>query len=276
MDHWIDTISKAFLRDTPRRTLLQLTSLVVTNLDLGVVPAAVARRRNTRKGKGKGKNNAKHNRKSNGKVKNRDRATPNELTDWSRTCSGGACFTAWPSGSRYDLDNRSYCEFICEQCDGDDPRQFCLLGGPASPIGADCCDAGLTCCGYACVQFGTPDHCTGCNEPCRGEGRKCCGNPVIPDCVDTRSSRRHCGDCGQLCLHPDMACCDGSCQDTLFNDAHCGGCNPCPSGWECCHGRCIESASASCCRDHPRWIGVCPAPSLCCLLSNGEPGCCNP
>lgn len=273
MGHWFDKLNKALIRDTPRRALLRLTTLAVMSHGLGVWQnSEVAGQRNARKSKGKGKSNRKHR----GKAKGKDRATSPPPTDWSRTCSGGACFVAWPSSSRYDLDNRNYCEFICAQCDGDDPRQFCILGGPETPLAADCCDAGLTCCGISCVQLGTQDHCTGCDEPCRGEGRKCCGNPVAPGCVDTNSSRHHCGDCGRLCLHPDMACCAGSCLETLFNNAHCGGCDPCPAGWECCHGRCIESASASCCRTHPRQIGVCAAPTRCCLLSNGLPGCCNP
>jgi hypothetical protein len=75
-----------------------------------------------------------------------------------------------------------------------------------------------------------------------------------------------------------MKCCDGTCVDILFNDAHCGGyCEPCPAGRECCHGRCIDPQYTRCCRDHPNagtWRPWCPAARSCCMASNGGLACC--
>lgn len=257
-DHWVTL----FASRTTRRSGLVLVAGglldTISNAD-----NAAARKPGKRKG----------DKYKKPKGKKHDPKPPDQPTDWSKTCSFGACFNRWPSSSKHDLNNRTYCEFIREQCDGDDPRQFCIVNNEV----ADCCGSGETCCGGGrCVTFGTPEHCTGCDEPCVGPGLECCQSEfsIIHSCVDTTSSRKNCGGCGQLCIHPDTACCDGSCEDTLFNDAHCGGCNPCPPGWECCHGRCIDSKKSWCCYDHPPSIGVCPAAAPCCIRSDGNPGCC--
>lgn len=271
-DHWFDRLNMALVREGPRRTLLRAAVASVTSLGLEALPVTEAAR-NRNKGNGRGR--GKYKRKGKNKHKKKDKSPPKPPTDWSRTCSRGSCFLAYPSDSEYDLENRKWCEYVCEQCDGDDPRQFCLLLGEV----ADCCDAGLTCCGDKCVAFGTADHCTGCDEPCRQDGRTCCPTSNgFHSCVDTTSSRHHCGGCGQLCLHPDKQCCDSSCQDVKFNNAHCGSCAPCTTAQpECCHGSCYDPEVRECCHNHPpNSAESCYKPDVCCTLANGLPGCCRP
>lgn len=258
-DHWFDTLNKALVQEQPRRTLLGAATVLVANL--GEPLSAAAKKGN--KGK-KGNKDKKH--------KGRNPLAECQIPD-GMPCSGRACRTAWAGCSRYDTANRNYCEFICEQCQVPGNGPFCILGGDV----ADCCAPGLVCCGDFCAQLGTQDHCTGCDQPCRGDGTKCCPSPVTPRCVNTKDHRFHCGDCGQFCLGEDRKCCDGSCEDIVFNNAHCGGCDPCPTDWECCHGSCIESDTSTCCRDRPEPPHSCPSSSLrlgWCCMEDGLPSCC--
>ena len=99
---------------------------------------------------------------------------------------------------------------------------------------------------------------------CGGDWRACRG-----ECVDLRTSDRHCGRCGNACpggsaCHQGVCecsgsreLCGGSCINTDISDRHCGRCGnacssgttcrsgacKCPSGQSLCGGECIETSA---------------------------------
>ncbi|MGH2616201.1 MAG: hypothetical protein ACRDJC_13235 [Thermomicrobiales bacterium] len=185
-EHWFDTLNTSLVRDGHRRGFLRAASALAGGLVFGTTDV-------TRGAK------PKHKRRK----RRKDRPDP------PPPCSGGAC-AAEPEwvGNQGEID---HCEFICEQCDGDDPREFCIRDG-TKPDGsptkvADCCDEGRTCCGGSCCD----------------RGARCCGG----------------NDCCGSTDDSDLQCCDGRCINTAISAAHCGDCdNACGAGQVCRDGRC--------------------------------------
>ncbi len=222
-DHAFDALNLTLERSVTRRTMQRAMSAAISTLALGAVSGADAKKkREKRKAKDK---------------KRKDR--PNQPIDWPQTCSLGRCLAAWPSNSKDDLDNREYCEFICDQCDGDDPRAFCIVDG-VKPDGAPtrvarCCssDSMDRCCDGQCISTRwNNDRCGSCSRSCIGPGLQCCDG----FCADTRLSSDHCGGCDQPCHGPGMLCCDGRCVDTRSDPDHCNICfNRCVNGQSCCY-----------------------------------------
>lgn len=199
-EHWFDALNKVLVRGAPRRTLLGATaSLVASRILSGAVAEAAKNRKKKRKRK-----------------KDRPRSP-------APSCSGGACATEpeW-AGDQGQID---FCELVCRQCDGDDPRQFCIAEG-VKPDGtptmvARCCDAEQECCGNQCC--GPAGHC--CDLGNRG---KVCISPNAECCPD---------DTGRGYCSPDQDCCPGyGCVD---KSDQCGGCAPCSPGKVCENGVCV-------------------------------------
>jgi hypothetical protein len=203
------------------------------------------------------------------------------------SCSDGACRREFRTKK-----DRKHCEFICRQCDGDDPRQFCIVkshkpNGDPTKV-ARCCKEGKECCdGFCCgsSQFRcchgkcinteqSRNHCGGCNRPCVGPGQECCNGT----CVVTRNNGAHCGGCDKKCPASKPTCCGVECVDTKTDAKHCGQpCRDCTSmpdrSGECCHGVC-PFAGWTCCRDHTNFPLYCPPRTTCCTNAEGEPDCC--
>lgn len=289
--HWFDALSKALVREAPRRTVLHA---VVAGLALGAPLTGFAKKRKKKKRKRK---------------KQRPRPTP--------SCSGGACAAVdeW-AGNQAELD---HCEFVCRQCDGSDPRQFCIVEGSRPDgtrtsvarccevdqecCGSDCCGPAGQCCdlgdrGKVCISpnatccpsdaergFCSPDedccpdvgcvntqddsYCGGCvvcspgkvcvdgRCECR-EGLTLCGEI----CRDTNRDENNCGGCNQRCASPHRPdCCDGQCVNTRVHRPHCGRCNnPCQINEVCGDGVC--RCARACC--HANSSGICVMPPTCC------------
>src|SRR5262245_58570169 len=101
-DYWFDTLNKALVRDTPRRTLLAAAAA-----GLGVIALPDA-------GLGKKGKNGKHGKKGHKDKKNdrkNDRKKGNPPSDPAQTCSRGACAAVpeW-GGNQGQID---FCETKC-------------------------------------------------------------------------------------------------------------------------------------------------------------------
>jgi hypothetical protein len=241
--HWFDRLHRTLADDVPRRGFIHAAGALVAALLQGTATPTVAAKGKNKKGKGKHK--PKH----------------------PKSCSHGACAAEWPD----DKANRDYCEFICRQCDGNDPREFCIVeGDPEDPAkvatccieGAICCGAqccgdrkipGLKCCSGHCTNTSSDrKNCGQCGHSCPTNTPCIDGQCACPDgktlcidgCVDTESDPRNCRHCGEEC--PDeWECCEGTCYDTDFSTTNCGGCGlPCPFGEglpsSCCNGVCTD------------------------------------
>ena len=131
-DHWLDQLQRTLAGDAARRGLLRSAAAMASALVLG--PSAMAK---NRKHKGKGNKGGKGGKGGNGKGgsgNNGQPASPPPPLPPSpprapRACSEGLCQSHWPGSDDIASHNRNYCEFICEQCDGTDPREFCITGG---------------------------------------------------------------------------------------------------------------------------------------------------
>ncbi|MCB9536135.1 MAG: hypothetical protein H6704_07705 [Myxococcales bacterium] len=145
----------------------------------------------------------------------------------------------------------------------------------ADPDAGPRCPADTTLCGVVCHDLTTdPNHCGGCDQPCRADQQcndgvcDCPGGQLDCDgaCVDPTTDSGHCGGCGQVCRAEqacvDAACacppglvdCAGACVDVTTSDpAHCGGCGvtcrpdqicdgtcTCPPGQLACGGACVD------------------------------------
>jgi hypothetical protein len=192
-EHWFDRLNKVLLEPTSRRSLLAAATALVTNLGLGNVPVAEAAK-GGKGGKGKGK------RKGRGKGKGKGKGNPKPappLPPDASTCSRGVCQQHWN-----DTVEIGHCEDICEVCDGNALKEFCI--SQPDPEGlklAVCCQENAVCCG--------------------GHGGVCCG-----------------GDR----QHPGLKCCDGQCVDTKTDARHCTQCGyACSAGGECCNGTCCDA-----------------------------------
>lgn len=112
-------------------------------------------------------------------------------------------------------------------------------------------------CGNTCKQGeqcenGTCKACTkdsiSCGNTCCSKGQTCCAGT----CVDTQTSRTHCGSCGKQCgagvtcsngtcgcPDPTWSQCGTTCTDTKTDVKNCGKCgNVCPIGSNCVQGTC--------------------------------------
>jgi hypothetical protein len=147
-------------------------------------------------------------------------------------------------------EDRAYCRFIRRQCDGADPRAFCIVeGDPADPaMVAVCCNEAAECCSHQC-----------CGSP-QDPQLKCCSG----ECVNTDTDINNCGACGKRCENGQV-CRGGSCgcEDSACEPA----CPPefpvrCDSG---CYG-----PGFSCCPDRS---GACE-PDTVCFNHGGGWGCC--
>lgn len=216
-EHWFDSLSVLLTRHLSRRGLLQAAAALGAGLGFNLVH----RLETTAKG-------AKNRRR-------RKKKKPTTGPRPRRSCSRGACAAVpeW-AGKQGEID---YCELICRQCDGKDPREFCIRDG-VKPNGtstkvAVCCKESQTCCGGECCgsSDGFPSrHCCG--------GKTCCpGNTVC------------CGDrCGPPPNDPHLRCCDGRLYDTRVNASNCGACgNACDPGEVCRNGACeCEGPECTC------------------------------
>lgn len=259
-EHWFDTLNKWLVQSSTRQAVLRAAAASVASFVTGEVSKTEAARKQRNKRNKKRKKN-----------RNKDRNKPNP--DPSGSCSNGACAQEW-AGNQAEID---YCEFICRQCDGDDPRQFCITeGDPFDPNKvAFCCAEGRECCGNQCcgdplfseiqccddqcVSTRTDElHCGDCGQTCVGPGLTCCDG----DCVRTRFDENHCGACNQPCVGPDLQCCDGECTNTRFNRDHCGGCDQSCTGLNrrCCDGECVSTLTP----EHCGGCSPCPSPFTCC------------
>jgi hypothetical protein len=288
-EHWFDTLNKAMAREKPRRSLLGAAIAAITSLGLLVLPDSGKGKKGNRgkngkkRRKGNNKNKQNDRRKDNKKDRKKEKSPP--PPDPAATCSGGICRNRWPSNSQDDTHNRNFCEFICEQCDGDDPREFCLIINNF----ADCCDEGLKCCtdefgNNSCVNVLEDDrHCGVCGNRC-SLARTCFGGTCECDpgltecdgiCRNTQVDENFCGGCDvPPCTGLWERCCDGVCADRQFDNAHCGphSCNPCPpDNPQCCWGNCINPATQSCCRDaDSASSAICGTPNAaCCPIGFG-------
>ena len=260
------------MQDAPRRGILRQALAVTFGVALGASSAAEAAKKR------------KKHRKKKKKIKKPTKPAPS-------SCSGGACDREFAT-----QEDRDYCEFICRQCDGDDPRQFCIAeGDPFDPAKvAVCCAEGAECCGTSC---------------CGGDSSfpevKCCDG----SCVNTNSNDDHCGRCDHSC-GTDEQCVNGSCVDRCAdsqdfccgiscgvervccpdaNNAiggfkcahlpsdrdHCGACgNGCPPyPWACCYGTCVDLSRDN---DHCGFCNLACRPPQTCAPSGGSGFCMNP
>lgn len=221
---WLDALSVHLATDLSRRGVFRASAGLAAALGLATAGrSSVGKKQKKKKGNGR---------------KPRPKPKPNQ------SCSQGDCARQW-TGNQSEID---YCEFICRQCDGDDPRDFCIVAHPESggpDKAAVCCAAEFTCCGSECAHLpNSKFHCGRCNNPC----------PIGSDCL-AGECLSLCGPDGMACpedlatcCRPPMSCCPGfGCVNTAAHPRNCGSCgNPCGIGQSCIDGRCER-------RDPPGW-----------------------
>jgi hypothetical protein len=202
--HWFDAFHKTLVQDRARRGLLREAGMLVAGLAMGeaIGTAAKGRKKHHRNGSGSGGKD-----KGKGKQKPKKRPPP---------CSGGACAAQWVG----DQDGIDYCEFICQQCDGENPREFCIVeADPADPAKvAVCCAESSTCCAGTCCGSLRDPHLRCCND----------------ECANLLNDEFNCGSCGSLC-GPGQVCELGSC----VNQCGTGSCPATPQ-WSCCGVECKD------------------------------------
>ncbi len=223
IDRVVDSLSRTLMRDASRRG------------SLGLAIAFLAARLPFQATIGDAKQRKKKRRR---KRKKRERPRPSS----SPPCSEGACAREFASQA-----DREYCEFICQQCDGDDPREFCIVEpDPVNPSRtAVCCAEGRACCGQEC-----------CGPDREAPGRRCCDG----QCVDTGRDLLHCGQCRRRCP-AGWECEAGGCVCRQ-------NCATCPPDRAPCHGQCCPAdwwcyKDKECCpEDYLPLDRVIPAPCL--------------
>ena len=206
-EHWFDTLHKLLTQDAPRRSVLSALALTFGQC-LGATDAAAGSGGNRRKNKGKktSKRRAKKNRNGTG-----DSAEPTPNPPPS--CSGGACAQHW-AGNQSEIN---YCEFICRQCDEDDPREFCIGVNSNAAI---CCNLPAPhCCNGSCTnRQDDRNNCGTCGNAC-SPGEFCSDGTCVPICQS-----RNCPQ-GQLCYNGNRQFCSG--QASSDCTCGCGGLNYC-------------------------------------------------
>jgi hypothetical protein len=249
--HWYEGLHRRLIQETPRRGFFWLASALLAGVGLCT---------SSRKGGAKRKHH-KHHGNGHGKGNGNGNKKPKPPS-----CSQGACAAQWPD----DKANRDYCELICRQCDGNDPREFCIVeGNPADPARiAICCDVpAINCCGDFCTNLRDDrNNCGRCGNRC-GAAEVCvearCSCPAgktrcADGCKDTQSDSAICRNCGQRCPQY-WTCCEGTCYDLDFSSTNCSACgHSCPFGEvapsSCCFGECVNTAI------DPEHCGRCGAP----------------
>jgi hypothetical protein len=247
-DHWFDELHRTLTEEAPRRGLFRSTGALLGGLALGTASQVGSAKKNRKgkKDKKKGRGNDKKDKKKDDPWGCEDRFQNLRIKD--ANCSDGQCKASYPN----DPCEEKYCEFVCNQCDGEDTRQFCISDILSGKKIAACCTDGAACCdGMCCGGFEHPE-------------LKCCQD----GCKATNNDRENCGSCGNRCA-PEENCVDGQCQN------RCGG--PCPVGQTCrpdgtcgclpgykycpLATRCVVE-NAICCGGLP--LGFCYPGSLCC------------
>jgi hypothetical protein len=249
--HWIDHLSSALAENGSRRRLLDW---------MGALAVGLLTKAGAEGGSAKSKQSAgKDGGRTDGKAR--------------KPKKQGPC-----AANFHTKHDRKYCRFIQRQCDGDDPRDFCIVKDFDGHLGekvAVCCDEDQKCCDGDC-----------CDKDAQCCGGRCCGSaPEIAcchgRCYNTKRDDSNCGGCGNQCPVGqycedgrcvcfggpcDPACpsgltfCNGECVDTLNDPRHCGGCNAFnPNGLKCCNGNVCTYVDGVCCG------GTC--------YPNGWPGC---
>jgi hypothetical protein len=223
-DHWFDGLHRSLTAQAPRRGLVHFA---------GSLLASAVWQSRSRPGEAKGKQRR-------GKHKHNHKGNDDKKPKHPGTCSHGACAAEWPN----DKANHDYCELICRQCDGNDPREFCIVeGDPADPAKvATCCIDGAECC-----------------------GARCCGDPRVPtvtccngQCTSLLNDAANCGQCGnrcpagETCVYGQCSCsgnrkrCIEGCTNTQTDPRNCRDCGTrCPEDWLCCEGTCYDTESSS-------------------------------
>jgi hypothetical protein len=250
--HWIDDLSSALAENRSRRRLLDWSGALAVGLLINAHAEGASAKSKHDDGKDRGGTGGKSRKPK----------------------AQGPC-----AANFHTKHDRKYCKFIQRQCDGDDPRDFCIVQlAPGDDKVAECCfDDRPTCCGRQC-----------CRRNARCCDGRCCGDASSPElqcchgrCIDTKQDSLHCGECGvecpvgQHCENGRCVCfggpcepacpsgltyCDGECVDTLNDPRHCGGCNAFnPNGLKCCNGNVCTYVDGVCCG------GTC--------YPNGWPGC---
>jgi hypothetical protein len=232
--HWFDALSFHLASNTSRRGVLRTSG----GLAIAGIVASV-----------------RQSSAGNNKKKKKDKDKDNKDKP-KRTCSRGRCKRQW-AGDQAEIN---HCEFICRQCDGNDPRHFCIADfpSPGSPDkAAVCCDPTETCCGSECAHLPTSQfHCGKCNFPCpngsacyAGECRSLCGPDGAP-----------CPEDPSVCCREGNTCCPGfGCVNTDAHPRNCGGCGiPCGVGHTCIGGECqfTDPPGWEWCETDTGWVGV--------------------
>lgn len=208
-----------------------------------------------------------------------------------------------PCGSNGDGTYRACCESGVEECiqgacelklpcpgGGFAAQGLCCEGGQApcwGPNGPFCPPLGHTCCGATSCD-GTQRCCDEVKSLCCPKGQcaagQCCSGELKGcdgQCVDTDTSRDHCGRCGFSCNVAGFECCSGSCTSLQSDEENCGACgNSCDARTQVCReGQCRDICSLN----QPPWQnrcddGVdywcCPDGSTQCCRLSGNPHCC--
>jgi hypothetical protein len=212
-DQWLDSVQRTLQCEASRRNGLRVAlALVAVILPLESHPGEARRKRQKKRQR-----------------KKRTRSTPPQPAS---SCSDGACAREFTMP-----EDLKHCEFICRQCDGPDPREFCIAQpDPFRSAIAVCCAEGKTCCGRQCCG---PDQET--------PNRRCCDGA----CVDTGRNLFHCGMCGHRCP-AGWACEERKC----VCKRNCA----CPADRASCNEQCC---------DPDQW---CYADRVCCPATSVPPG----
>jgi hypothetical protein len=222
--HWFDELNKRLARSAPRRGFLSAVTALSIAQQLGASDVAAKGGGKGGKHKGGGKGGGKagggnHGNKGKGKGKQDEKNDPwgcygryENLPIKDPNCSGGVCKSTWPS----EPCEQKWCEFICNQCDEEDVRDFCFFVDSLDPShkAAECCPPDQSCVGGQCVYKNCPDGLTRCDG----------------ECVDTKTDPRHCGRCNAQ--NPHNICCDGN--PCTYVDGVCCGGTCYPSYWPSC------------------------------------------
>lgn len=213
----------------------------------------------------------------------------------------------WGRCVEQGLPGIELCDGLDNDCNGqidDSERCRCTpdtqrpcYTGTLSTLNQGTCRAGLQRCSAQgfwekqCVGEVRPqkkDHCStrqdtncdgkldpACSTQCSAAGTTLCQN----ECVDLKTSKKHCGTCGNTCTKGascdngkckqpctfGMTLCGSQCVDTQYNKQHCGTCDQaCTQGTQCNKGSCVcpdqQQLCASQCthlQNDPKHCGKC-------------------
>ena len=189
------------------------------------------------------------------------------------TCVDGHCTKLYP------LCNAQACQV---------PECLPVLGHFRCRDG--CAEIGGECCKGICYDpcppgqsrgFGAAGDC-GCRCP---PGQEQCSEDSGL-CIDIKSDRDNCGECGKACPFPDwehMRCCQGTCRAVEIDRKNCGECGTtCAQEEDCLSGKCKTCAdvnpAATYCGRQTNGQRICAFPPYihCYVDCNGQPQSCAP